>query len=170
MMSQQPRLGIQEAADLILRMTGADKAMNAARDTTAQALNAHRIAREIYDSENARTKAQILKDRPVTPRPGDDDMYDAMRHAEASRRISEALGPGYAHLFGTAHEVQNLLTPRNWLEGNILERVGMDLRNNAEGRLAWREGRAIDPSRLQTSLAPGRKTANGYNYKRGLNF
>lgn len=168
-LANQRRLGIQEAADRILTMTGVPQVAGFARRGIQDVANAYVVAQKIYDEEVKRTQAQIAADRAQAGA-GSDDIYDAKRHSEASRRISQAVGPGYAHLFGTAHELQNLTKPANWLEGDILERVGMDLRNNAEGRLAAKQHRPVNPARLQTSLAPGSRRGGGYSYRRGLNF
>lgn len=98
--------------------------------------------------------------------PGHNDASDAMRHAEASRRIAENAGQFAAEAAGFGHEMANwrrtLLThgspggPYERSEipppGQNLDEMNMDLRNNAEGRRAARERRPVDPRNLQERL------------------
>lgn len=98
------------------------------------------------------------------------NLGDAYRHARWSARTAQATGPLFAKVAGIAHEAENLLdsvrahglggpydrqdrgpgaerlppTP-----GQTIDEIRMDLHNNAEGRRAVREGREIDPRRLQ---------------------
>lgn len=90
-----------------------------------------------------------------------------MRHARWSQRTAQAAGPIFAEVAGVAHEVDNLIDSVRKHRTIIgpYERTGqpgmpptpgetviesrMDLHNNAEGRRAAREGRQIDPSKLQ---------------------
>lgn len=96
-----------------------------------------------------------------------DDAGDAMRHAEWQRRSAEVAGPVVPYLVGLAHEADALAL--NALEksrnrsapvagrttppttGEIMDRVRMDLHNNAEGLRAARERRPVDFSRLHTA-------------------
>lgn len=96
-----------------------------------------------------------------------DDAGDAMRHAEWQRRSAEVAGPAVPYLVGLAHEADALAF--NALEksrtrsapvaggtpppttGEIMDRVRMDLHNNAEGLRAARERRRVDVSKLQTA-------------------
>jgi hypothetical protein len=87
------------------------------------------------------------------------DEGDALRHAEWSRRTSEAAGPGFTTAAGWAHEIEDLAPQLSYdrngdyhaqFIGPISE-TAMDLRNNAEGRRAAMEGRPIDRSKLQTT-------------------
>lgn len=93
-----------------------------------------------------------------------DDAGDAMRHAEWQRRSAEVAGPVVPYVVGLAHEADALVF--NALEkaksdpagrrrlpttGEIMDRVRMDLHNNAEGLKAARKRRPIDVSKLQTA-------------------
>ena len=96
--------------------------------------------------------------------PGHNDASDAMRHAEASRRIAENAGQLAAQTAGLGHEMVNwrrtLLThgpsggpyerSRIPTPGQNLDEMNMDFRNNAEGRRAAQEHRPNDPRNLQT--------------------
>lgn len=81
------------------------------------------------------------------------DAEDAQRHAEWSKQMADELGPGFATFAGGEHEIENLMGG-----GPISESV-MDMTNNLEGIGASRQGRAIDPARLQTSPISGRAAA-----------
>lgn len=81
---------------------------------------------------------------------------DAMRHAEWSRRMSEEVGPGTSWVAGMANEVKGLLNGQPWGEAM------MDIKNNAEGRAAAREGRPVDRSKLQKKPKDGFQ-ANPYD-------
>ena len=108
------------------------------------------------------------------------DAYDAMRHARWSSRMANEIDPVFAQAAGVQHEGANLLES---LWKNPAARTGvwspeagrtvtsipqtvaesiMDLRNNAEGLRAAREGRPIDPARLTwPPVAPGSYLAGG---------
>lgn len=100
------------------------------------------------------------------------DVRDAMRHARWSQRTAQAAGPIFAEVAGIAHEAKNLydsvrahgpsgpyepqnrgggLPPLPPTPGQTIDESRMDLRNNAEGRRAAREGRPIDTRRLQAA-------------------
>jgi len=94
---------------------------------------------------------------------------DAMRHARASQRLTQAIGPVFAEIAGAAHEVEDIgqSIARHGLVGpydiggiptpsQTINEIPMDLHNNAEGRRAAREGRAIDPARLRTRPSESR--------------
>lgn len=76
------------------------------------------------------------------------DLGDAERHAEWSKRMADDLGPGFSTAVGIAHEIQE--TPPSWLggRGQPLSEMVMDLHNNAEGVRASRGGREINPEHL----------------------
>jgi hypothetical protein len=98
------------------------------------------------------------------------DEFDAMRHARWSNRMATEIGPIFSRVAGAGHELENMLpsperlaaygAPRGLLDlararqwhGESEAEALMDKRNNAEGRLAAAQGRAIDPRRLQTGL------------------
>jgi hypothetical protein len=91
-------------------------------------------------------RAEIIGQQELAKRPfAHNDTEDGMRHAEWTRRMSEEIDPFISWVVGTAHEVSGLL------KGQPLEEARMDLNNNAEGRAAASEGRAVDPRRLQSS-------------------
>jgi hypothetical protein len=107
-----------------------------------------------------RIKGEMMRDFH-----GHNDGGDALRHAELSRRLASEIDPVTSYLAGVTHEIENGIpaqlapfAPRfmrehakeNWHGQGRPERL-MDDRNNAEGRRAAREGRAVDPSRLQIS-------------------
>ena len=110
------------------------------------------------------------KDRSVRAAPGgraEDNRFDAMRHARASQRVTQVVGPSLAALGGYGVEAlglarnlgKNALEPlfpdnprvrtRSFLAG--LSAAEMDLRNDAEGRRAALENRAIQPQDLQNA-------------------
>lgn len=118
------------------------------------------VARKIADEELRRANG------------AHNDIGDAERHARWSERTAKATGPLYAEAAGILHEAKNFYDsvrehglsgpydrqdrgptqPRGLpTPGETLDEIQMDLHNNAEGRRAAREGRAIDPSRLQTA-------------------
>jgi uncharacterized protein RhaS with RHS repeats len=68
---------------------------------------------------------------------------DAMRHAEWSRRMSEEIDPVSSWIAGTAHEIDNIADGHPWSESM------MDLHNNAVGREAAAQDRAVDRRDLQ---------------------
>ncbi|HEX7887170.1 MAG TPA: hypothetical protein VF474_14430, partial [Phenylobacterium sp.] len=96
--------------------------------------------------------------------------FDAMRHAEWSRRMATEIDPISARVFGAAHELEGAMpspqTLQTWGAPRWLREVAqardwhdqpeaealMDVRNNAEGRRAAAEGRAINPANLQVGL------------------
>ena len=72
--------------------------------------------------------------------------YDAVRHARWSQRMANEIGPVTATVAGYAHEL------RGMLHGQPGAEARMDPRNNAEGRRAADERRAIRPENLQVRL------------------
>jgi hypothetical protein len=114
------------------------------------------VARQIVEEESNRFKGQS------------NNLGDAMRHANASRRLTERVGPIYAQGAGIYHEADNLahaawdnvkkaIAPNSIPPGTSVPSPGqaiseslMDLRNNAEGRREALEGRGLDVRRLQT--------------------
>jgi RHS repeat-associated protein len=72
------------------------------------------------------------------------DMGDAMRHAEWMRRTTKETNSCTARIAGTGHEIHNLL------QGQPLNEILMDLRNNAAGREAGRNNTPVNPGNLQT--------------------
>jgi hypothetical protein len=84
--------------------------------------------------------------------PGWNDAGDAMRHAEASRRLSEAAGPIFTSVVGVGHELVDSIPTYLGGHGQPRPERDMDLHNNAEGIQAAKEGRPVDPANLQ--LAP----------------
>jgi len=97
------------------------------------------------------------------------DLGDAERHAEWSKRMADDLGPGFSTAVGIAHEIQE--TPPPWLGGRNqpLSEMVMDLHNNAEGVRASRGGRGIDPQHLMDHpLIPSAwARQRSQNYQRG---
>lgn len=72
--------------------------------------------------------------------------FDAMRHARWSQRMAQEIDPVTAFFAGAGHEIENTF------EGQPLAEAAMDLQNNAEGRRAARDNRAIDPRNLRRSI------------------
>lgn len=94
---------------------------------------------------------------------------DAMRHARASQRLTQATGPIFAEIAGAAHEVEDIgrsIARHGFVgpydtggiptPGQTIDEIPMDLHNNAEGRRAAMEGREIDPARLRTRPSESR--------------
>jgi hypothetical protein len=77
--------------------------------------------------------------------PGHNGISDAVRHAEASRRVYDEFGPLIAWSSGAGHEALD------WLMGSPFRETLMDLHNNMEGRAAAREGRPINPGNLRVN-------------------
>ena len=89
--------------------------------------------------------ARRIANEEIAKRPsGHNDLEDAMRHAEASRRVVEEVNTPSALIMGYGHEAENLA------EGSPIKGVLMDLHNNAVGRAAGAAGRPVDPSELIT--------------------
>jgi len=74
---------------------------------------------------------------------GHNDIDDARRHSEWSRRMAEELGTGWAEIIGTGHEIDGLIN------GSPLDETLMDLNNNAEGRDASESGRPVNEDNLE---------------------
>jgi hypothetical protein len=93
---------------------------------------------------------ELARSREAARDAGDDnphnDAFDAMRHARWSQRMAEEIGPRFAWLAGTEHELEG------GLGGQPMAEAMMDLRNNAEGRRAAAEGRPIAARNLQISV------------------
>lgn len=115
----------------------------------------------IYPEEKARS---ISRAKAGGQARAEDNIFDAERHARASQRLTRVVGPGLAALAGYGVEAAGLgrnlllnaaepvtpgLSPPSL--GAALAAARMDLRNNAEGRRAAVEGRAIDPRELQAT-------------------
>lgn len=81
------------------------------------------------------------------------NLGDARRHAEWSRRMTTEIGPVFSAAAGLQHELQGL-----W-EGQPLGEAAMDMRNNIEGIRAGLAGRAVDEERLVDQ--PGFRRAYG---------
>ncbi|WP_395671648.1 hypothetical protein [Phenylobacterium sp.] len=111
---------------------------------------------------------------------GHNDAGDAMRHAELSRRLAAEIDPLTAYLAGVSHEIDNSVpvwaqryappflrehARENW-HGQAPSEGLMDLRNNAEGRWAARDGRPVDARRLQAS--PGGQIPDEAPYQRRI--
>lgn len=77
---------------------------------------------------------------------GHNNLDDATRHAEWSRRMAEEINPLTSTLAGWGHELENIINDKQSLGG-----TRMDLHNNAEGRRAAAEGGQIDPKSLITN-------------------
>lgn len=100
--------------------------------------------------------ARTIYSQEKRSHPGASDAGDAMRHAEASRRVAEEVDPVTAELGGLAVEGAGLLRaaskfmlrhPAKGVFGDMM----MDLHNNAEGRAAAAAGRPVDANRLQNA-------------------
>lgn len=119
-------------------------------------------SRRIRDEEYLRA---IQDARAGGSFPPHNDIYDAQRHARWSQRTAQVAGPMFADTVGVLHELDNIgeaigrtagaaldnerpYDPRTGVIQTLRE-VPMDLHNNAEGRQAAAEGRAIDPGRLR---------------------
>jgi hypothetical protein len=96
-------------------------------------------------------KANEIADEMLNKYPGHNDLGDAMRHAEWSKRMSEEINPATSYLAGLGHEIDNLRKGGSWNE------TRMDLHNNREGRRAAKEGREINPDNLVTSPNQNRR-------------
>jgi hypothetical protein len=101
------------------------------------------LAGQIAKQEKARALAMAAAAGDDDPH---NDRFDAERHARWSNRMATEIGPIFAQVAGSGHEVTNEL-----LDGQPGAESYMDLHNNAEGRRAARDRRPIDPGRLQVS-------------------
>lgn len=88
-------------------------------------------------------QAKLIADEVRSDRPGHNNMGDAQRHAEWSRRMYEEINPITSILVGYGHELDGLI----YGEQPINEML-MDLHNNAVGRAAAASGVPIDQSEL----------------------
>ena len=89
--------------------------------------------------------ARRIANEELAKRPLDhNNLGDAMRHAEASRRVVEEVNTPSALIMGYGHELENLV------ESSPIKEVLMDLHNNAVGRAAGAAGTPVDPRRLIT--------------------
>lgn len=84
------------------------------------------------------------------------DVGDALRHYEWSRRMSEEIGPVTSYLAGVGHEVVGTLNGQPWNE------MMMDLHNNKVGRGAANSGAGIDWSQLKTAPDSVEPTYDSY--------
>ncbi len=98
------------------------------------------IARQIAKEESARTK-RITDNFRLG---GHNDIYDAERHARWVYRMSLAVGSGWAGVFATGHEFQEIF-------GQPTIEMQMDLNNNSLGMNAAIEGTGI-PTRSTPGL------------------
>jgi len=90
--------------------------------------------------------------------PGHNDIRDAMRHADTSKRVAEDTSLFTSALLGLANEVKNLAYDRQ-----PSGEVGMDLYNNLQGLLSAATGNPINPDQLKT-LDP---SSDSYTYGGG---
>ncbi|MYF10819.1 MAG: hypothetical protein F4229_07540 [Gammaproteobacteria bacterium] len=100
--------------------------------------------RYLLDLDEAKRIAQQERDK----RGSHNDIGDAMRHAEWSRRMYEEINPITATVVGYGYEIEGFL-----FEGQPVEEMLMDLHNNAVGRDAASKGINVDRSKL-ISLDP----------------
>lgn len=124
----------------------------------------HALAERIMEEEVLRSQRLAAAAGEYPPH---NNAWDAERHARGTQRIAEAIGPTAAAAAGVVHEGLNLAQAvghgySSLIDGEpnsydrsqgifqTLREIPMDLRNNGEGLRAVREGRAIDPGRLQT--------------------
>ena len=94
--------------------------------------------------------ANQIKQEELAEFPGHNTSGDAMRHAEASRRLAEAAGPVFASAAGLWHEAGNSRWRALGGDGQPLSEAAMDLLNNSRGVDAAMRGVPVDPGRLQT--------------------
>ena len=102
---------------------------------------------------NMRRASQIAQEELAKRPDQHNNIGDAMRHAEWSRRMVAEITNETALLAGLGHELEGLLN------GQPLSEALMDLQNNAEGRAAGREGRPVNPE----NLIPAPNDSTGYN-------
>jgi len=178
-----PALGrLTQAANRVV----ADNA-KAFRQLTGEGLSLEERAKRPWDfpAKEAVTR-RIAQEELDRAGGGHNDIRDAMRHAQWSQRTAQAVGPLYAEVAGIAHEAKNLADsiashgthgPYDTVGRNPMPTPGetmseslMDLRNNAEGRRAAREGRPIDMQRLQTAPKQTVMGALVYQPRSGLTF
>jgi hypothetical protein len=98
------------------------------------------IAQQIAREELARTK-RITDNYRLG---GHNDIYDAERHARWVYRMSVAVGSGWAGLFATGHEFQEIF-------GQPTMEMRTDMHNNSLGMRAARDGTGI-PKRSTPGL------------------
>ena len=97
-------------------------------------------------------KAKKIADELLEKYPGHNDINDAKRHAEWSKRMAEEINQLTAYLAGILHELDNMLN-----NDQSFDELLMDLNNNRAGREAAQEGSAIDPTDLTTIIPPSNK-------------
>ena len=154
----QRRLGIAEAAHLIQHRIPFSTPIlgpmaagsRLATDAVGLAANAAATAQ----------KAEQIHQEGLAKHHGHNDAGDAMRHAETSRRISEALSPEAAFVLGALNELKGL-----FLWGEPQDERIMDFHNNREGRTAFREGRPVNPTNLQVQPGPSPTPKKDYPYR-----
>ncbi len=101
-------------------------------------------------------QAKQIASEMLDAHPGVDDMGDARRHAEWSRRMTSEIGRGRAWLYGTGWEI------KGWFEEGDLEATMMDLENNATGRRAGAKCREIKDDELVWLNSPEDRHAPYY--------
>lgn len=74
--------------------------------------------------------------------PGHNNIGDANRHAEWSRRMYQEINPVTSYTAGYLYELENLV------RGQTINETLMDLHNNAIGRTAAASNTRIDQSQL----------------------
>jgi hypothetical protein len=87
-------------------------------------------------------KAKAIANEELTTHRGHNDLDDAMRHADWSKRMGEEINALTSWFAGVGHEIDGLMKGQSWSE------FRMDLHNNAEGRVAASVGRPINPNNL----------------------
>lgn len=143
---RQPNLSLRERA--ALAAAPRRKPERRPWDLAAKYARAEQIGREELLISRLSALAQKLPD-------SHNNALDARRHARWSQRMSSEIDPVTSFVAGAGHELAGVLYGQPWAE------TLMDSRNNAEGRLAAREGRAIDPRNLQRRLSDRQSTGRG---------
>jgi RHS repeat-associated protein len=109
------------------------------------------------------TKARAISDEELANHLGHNDLDDAIRHADWSRRMEVEIGPFTAWSSGVGHEIEGIFNrPKGMTIGQYLNESLMDLHNNSVGRNAGASGAPIDNSQLITS-----PSNTSINYRRG---
>ena len=88
-------------------------------------------------------RARLIGDEVLESLPGHNDMGDAQRHAEWSRRMYKEINPITSIIVGYGHELDGLIN-----RAQPMNEMLMDLHNNAVGRAAATSGVPIDQSQL----------------------
>ena len=107
-----------------------------------------------WDLPASYDRAIKIRTDELAKRPTDhNNLGDALRHSEWSRRVTDEIGSGYAWTFGFGHEILDNTIKPLWNGGSAqpFNELLMDLNSNHEGIKAALEDRPVSIDNLRYS-------------------